>query len=237
MRVPDFRVWITVALFAASAAGAQTEAPKAPAKSPQIHTKDAQAAMTPASSLAKLKAGNERFRTGKSVERNLPAKVRATAEGQYPYAVLLSCMDSRTPAEILFDQTIGALFSIRVAGNVVNADNLGSIEYATKVVGVKLVVVMGHTACGAVKGAIDNVKLGNLTELLNKIQPAVKAAGAGTSKDSAYVDKVGEANVRQAMKEIREKSPTVKEAVDSGAVGLVGAMYDLETGTVKFLAD
>jgi len=163
--------------------------------------------------------------------------VKATAAGQYPFAVTLSCMDSRVPVETIFDQSFGDLFSIRVAGNVVNADNLGSLEYAAKVIGVKLVVVLGHTSCGAVKGAIDNVKLGSLTELVAKIQPAVAASGSGTSKDHAYVDKVGEQNVRLAMKEIREKSPVLKEMLDSGAVGLVGGMYDLETGAVTFFAD
>jgi carbonic anhydrase len=204
---------------------------------PVVQTKESQAAMTSAKTLDALKAGNKRFLAGKSVQTNLPAKVKASKDGQYPSAVVLSCMDSRVPAEAVFDQSIGDLFSIRVAGNVVNADNLGSMEYAVKVVGVKLIVVMGHTSCGAVKGAIDDVKLGNLTELLGKIQPAVAASGPGTSKDYAYVDKVGEANVRLSMKEIREKSPTLKEMLDSGAVGLVGGMYDLKTGTVTFFAD
>ena len=243
MRAPDFRMWITVALFAASTAGAQTEAPKAAAKSAPkmsasvVQTKDSQAAMTPSKALDALKDGNARFRAGQTVQKGLPAKVKASAGGQYPFAAVLSCMDSRVPVELVFDQAIGDLFSIRVAGNVVNADNLGSLEYAVKVVGVKLIVVMGHTACGAVKGAIDNVKMGNLTELLNKIQPAVKASGPGTTKDHDYVDKVGEANVRQAMKEIREKSPELKQALDSGAVGMVGGMYDLETGAVTFYKD
>ena len=202
-----------------------------------VQTKESQAAMTPAKALTALKDGNKRFVAGKSVQKDLPAKVKASKDGQYPFAVVLSCMDSRVPAEAVFDQSIGDLFSIRVAGNVVNADNLGSMEYAAKVVGVKSIVVMGHTSCGAVKGAIDNVKLGNLTELVAKIQPAVAASGPGTTKDHAYVDKVGERNVRQAMKEIREKSPVLKEMLDSGAVGLVGAMYDLETGIVTFYAD
>lgn len=212
-------------------------AAKPAARTPVVQTKESQSAMTPARALDKLKAGNTRFRTGTSVERNLPAKVRATAAGQYPFAVVFSCMDSRVPVEMVFDQSIGSLFSIRVAGNVVNADNLGSLEYAAKVIGVKTIVVLGHTSCGAVKGAIDNAKLGNLTELLAKIQPAVAASGPGTSKDHAYVDKVGEQNVRLAMKEIREKSPVIKEMLDSGAVGMVGAMYDLETGAVTFYSD
>ena len=228
MRALSCRASIAVAFLAASAAVAQTA---------MVQTKESQAAMTPAKALTALKDGNKRFIAGKSIQKDLPAKVKATKDGQYPFAAVLSCMDSRVPAEIVFDQSIGDLFSIRVAGNVVNADNLGSMEYAVKVVGVKLIVVMGHTACGAVKGAIDDVKLGNLTELVAKIQPAVKASGPGTTKDHAYVDKVGEANVRQEMKEIKAKSSVLKEAIDSGAVGLVGGMYDLETGTVTFYAD
>lgn len=241
MRVPVFRAWTFLAFFAASTAIAVPDPPKADAKpaakASVVQTKESQAAMTPAKALDALKEGNARFRSGKSIQKDLPAKVKASAGGQYPFAAILSCMDSRVPAEAVFDQSIGDFFSIRVAGNVVNADNLGSLEYATKVVGVKLVVVLGHTACGAVKGAIDDVKLGNLTELLGKIQPAVKASGPGTTKDHAYVDKVGEQNVRQAMKEIRDKSPVIKEALDSGAVGLVGGMYDLETGAVTFFKD
>lgn len=241
MRAPAARVWISAALLAASVAVALPAAQKAgkdakPATS-AVQTKDSQAAMTPAKALEALNAGNKRFVAGTSVKKNLPAQVKATEGGQYPFAAILSCMDSRVPAEMVFDQSIGDLFSIRVAGNVVNADNLGSLEYAAKVVGVKLIVVMGHTSCGAVKGAIDDVKLGNLTELLAKIHPAVAASGPGTTTDHAYVDKVGEQNVRQAMKEIREKSPVLKGMLDSGAVGLVGAMYDLATGTVTFYAD
>ena len=232
MRAPASRAWIFLAFFAASTAIALPDSPKA-----VVQTKESQAAMTPAKALDALKEGNARFRSGKSNQKDLLAKVKASAGGQYPFAAILSCMDSRVPAEAVFDQSIGDFFSIRVAGNVVNADNLGSLEYATKVVWVKLIVVMGHTACGAVKGAIDDVKLGNLTELLGKIQPAVKASGPGTSKDYAYVNKVGEQNVRQTMNEIRDKSPVVKEALDSGAVGLVGGMYDLETGAVTFYKD
>jgi carbonic anhydrase len=241
MRVPGSRAWISVALLVASTAVALPDAPKAAArataKKSVVQTKESQSAMTPARALDALKEGNARFRAGTSVQKNLPAKVKASAAGQYPFAVVLSCMDSRVPVETVFDQSIGDLFSIRVAGNVVNADNLGSLEYAVKVIGVKLIVVLGHTSCGAIKGAIDNVKLGNLTELVAKIQPAVAASGPGTSKDYAYVDKVGEQNVRQAMKEIRAKSPVVKELLDSGAVGLVGGMYDLKTGAATFSED
>src|SRR4029450_29568 len=167
--------------------------------------------------------------------RDWMAKVPATATGQHPFAAILACMDSRNPIEIIFDQGIGDVFGIRIAGNIVNDDELGSMEYATKVVGVKLIVVLGHTSCGAVKGAIDDAKLGNLTGLLAKIRPAVSASGPGSSKDDAYVTKVAQANVSQAMKEIREKSPTIKEQLDAGTVGLVGAMYDVSTGKVTFL--
>ncbi len=238
MRVPNSRAWISVALLVASTAVALPDAPKVAAKAAArksvVQTRESQSAMTPARAVDALKEGNARFHAGTSVQKNLLAKVKASAAGQYPFAVVLSCMDSRVPVEAIFDQSIGDLFSIRVAGNVVNADNLGSLEYATKVIGVKVIVVLGHTSCGAVKGAIDNAKLGNLTELVAKIQPAVAASGPGTSKDHAYVDKVGEENVRLAMNEIREKSPVVKEMLDSGAVRLVGAMYDLESGAVTF---
>lgn len=241
MDVLRSRALICAALLAASAAAALPDAPKpgikAAAKTAVVQTKESQAAMTPARALDVLKEGNARFRAGISIQKNLPAKVKASKAGQFPFAAVLSCMDSRVPAEAVFDQSIGDLFSIRVAGNVVNTDNLGSLEYAVKVIGVKLIVVLGHTSCGAVKGAIDDVKLGNLTELLARIRPAVAASGPGSSKDYAYVDKVGERNVRQAVKEIRDKSPVLKEALDSGTVHLVGGMYDLGTGAVTFYAD
>jgi len=241
MGVLSSRACISVALLVASTAVALPDAPKAVAKTTAkksvVQTKESLSAMTPAKALDALKEGNTRFRAGTSVQKNLLAKVKASAAGQYPFAVVLSCMDSRVPVETIFDQSIGDLFSIRVAGNVVNPDNLGSLEYAAKVIGVKLIVILGHTSCGAVKGAIDNVKLGNLTELVAKIQPAVAASGSGTSKDHAYVDKVGEENVRLTIKEIREKSPVLKEMLDSGAVRLVGGMYDLETGAVTFSKD
>ncbi len=205
----------------------------------QVQTKETQAAMTPASSLDNLKAGNVRFLEGKRKVRDLNAKVIATASGQYPFAAIVSCMDSRAPVELVFDQGIGDVFSLRVAGNVIGEDFLGSLEYAAKVVGVKLIVVMGHSSCGAVKGAIDDVKLGNLTKLLAEIRPAITAAGppAGTSKDKAFVERVAEANVRLAMKAIHAKSPVLDEMLKAGTVGLVGAMYDVETGKVTFYAD
>ena len=238
MRVLRSGAWISVALLVSSTAVALPDASRvlaqATASKSVVQTKESQSAMTPARALDALKEGNKRFRSGTSVQKNLLAKVKATAAGQYPFAVVLSCMDSRVPVETVFDQSFGDLFSIRVAGNVVNVDNLGSLEYATKVIGSKLIVVLGHTSCGAIKGAIDNVKLGNLTELVAKIQPAIAASGSGTSKDHAYVDKVGEENVRHAIKEIREESPVIKEMLDSGAVRMVGAWYDLDSGAVTF---
>jgi carbonic anhydrase len=205
----------------------------------QVQTKESQAAMTPARALETLKEGNVRFLEGKRKARDLNAKVIATAGGQYPFAAVVSCMDSRAPVELVLDQGIGDLFSLRVAGNVIDTNFLGSLEYAAKVVGAKLIVVMGHTGCGAVKGAIDDVQLGNLTALLAQMKPAIAAAGPprGTSKDKAFVERVAEQNVRLAMKDIREKSPLVRQMLDAGTVGLVGAMYDVETGKVVFYAD
>ena len=206
-----------------------------PAK-PEVQTRESQAAMTPSAALERLKAGNARFAANKMKERDWSAKVVATASGQFPYAAILACMDSRAPVEVVFDQGLGDVFGIRVAGNVVNDDELGSLEYALKV-GAKLIVVLGHTDCGAVKGAIDGVKLGNLTGLLAKIHPAVAAAGCHSSKDGACVTKVAEMNVRQSMKEIRARSPYLRKYLDEGKVKLVGAMYDVATGRVTFLND
>lgn len=205
----------------------------------QVQTKESQATMTPVTAMKMLVEGNDRFLAGKGKVRDLNAKVIATAAGQYPFAAVVSCMDSRAPVEIVFDQGIGDVFSLRVAGNVIEEDFLGSLEYAAKVIGVKLLVVMGHTSCGAVKGAIDDVKLGNLTALLAQIQPAIAAVGPprGTSKDTAYVEKVAQANVHLAMKQIHAKSPVLDEMLKAGTIGLVGAMYEVETGKVVFYAD
>jgi len=203
----------------------------------QVQTKESQAALTPAKTLAFLKEGNARFVAGKPKKRDWAADVKATASGQYPYAAVVSCMDSRAPMELVLDQGLGDIFGVRVAGNVIDTDILGSLEYAVKAVNVRLIAVVGHSHCGAVKGAIDNVDFGNLTALLKQIGPAVSASGPGTAKDDAYVDKVARANVRQSMREIREKSSIVREAVDSGKVGLVGGMYDIDTGKVVFMAD
>ncbi len=233
-RLP-FAVGVSILVFAIPAA-AQTARDAAPVTA--VQTKESQSALKPADALKMLRDGNQRFATGHSLGRDLTSQVKGTAKGQYPFAAILSCMDSRAPAELVFDQGIGDVFSIRVAGNVVDGDDLGSLEYAAKVAGVKLIVVMGHSSCGAVKGAIEDVKLGNLTALLAKIRPSVKSTGGkADAKNDAFVTKVAEANVRHSMKEIREKSPVLKALIDSGAIGLVGAMYDVETGKVTFYSD
>lgn len=188
-------------------------------------------------SLEILQEGNARFVAGETIHRNLPASVRATAGGQRPFGAIVSCMDSRVPVELVFDLTVGDVFSVRIAGNVVNRDIVGSLEFAAKVAGTKLVVVLGHTGCGAVIGAIDGVRLGNLTDTLARIAPAVAAAGSGDSRDRAYVERVAEENVRHSMREIRRRSPVLGELLDSGAVRLVGGMYDVETGKARFLEE
>ena len=203
----------------------------------QVSTKESQAAMTPAQALQRLKDGNARFVGGQPKSRDWTAKVIATATGQYPYAAVVSCIDSRAPGEIIMDQGIGDMFSLRTAGNVVDTDVFGGLEFATKVSGAKLIVVLGHTECGAVKGAIDGVKMGNLTALLAKIQSAVRASGPGSSKDPAYVTKVTEKNVRDSIDEIKARSSILRELSASGQVGIVGGMYDVSTGKITFLAD
>jgi carbonic anhydrase len=204
----------------------------------QVQTKESQAALTPGRALGLLKEGNARFVAGKPKRRDWAADVKATAGGQYPIGAIVSCMDSRAPMEVVLDQGLGDIFSLRDAGNVIDTDFLGSLEYAVKVAGIRLIAVVGHTHCGAVKGAIDGVELGNLTALLGKIESAILAAGPkSTSKDAAYVDRVAEQNVRHSMREIRERSAIIREALDSGKTGLVGGMYDIDTGKVVFSAD
>ena len=203
----------------------------------QASTKESQAATTPAQVLQRLEDGNARFVAGQSKSRDWNAKVIATATGQYPYAAVVSCIDSRAPGEIIMDQGIGDMFGLRTAGNVVDTDVFGGLEFATKVAGAKLILVLGHTECGAVKGAIDGVKMGNLTALLAKIQSAVRDSGPGSSKDPAYVTKVTEKNVRDSIDEIKARSSILKEMIDSKQVGIVGGMYDVSTGKIAFLAD
>ena len=208
------------------------EKPVAP---PQVETRDSQAAITPAQALERLEAGNARFVSNTAKARDWSAKVAATASGQFPFAAVLACMDSRAPLEIVFDQGLGDIFGVRVAGNVVNDDELGSLEYAAKV-GVKLILVMGHTRCGAVQGAIDHVELGKLTGLLAKIRPAIDAAGCRASNDEACMTKVAEQNVRHSIQEIRTGSPYLASRLDEKKLELRGAMYDVSTGRVTFLA-
>jgi len=208
--------------------------PPAAAPKPEVQTRVSQAAMTPAAALERLRAGNLRFVSNTTRQRDWSAKVVATSSGQFPFAAVLSCMDSRAPIEIVFDQGLGDVFGVRVAGNIVNDDELGSLEYAAKV-GSKLIVVLGHTRCGAVKGALDGVQLGNLTGLLERIHPAVLAAGCKSAKDEVCVDRVAEENVRQSMKEIRAGSAFLAERIDQDRIALRGAIYDVATGRVRFL--
>ncbi len=203
----------------------------------QAQTKESQASMSPSQALQSLKDGNARFVSGQTKSRDWSAKVIATSTGQYPFAAVVGCIDSRAPSEIILDQGIGDIFVLRSAGNVVDTDVFGGLEFATKVTGAKLIVVMGHTECGAIKGAIDGVKMGNLTALLAKIQSAVRDSGPGNSKDKAYVTKVTQQNVRDSIQEIRERSSILRELIDSKQIGIAGAMYDVSTGSVTFLAD
>jgi len=203
-----------------------------------VQTKESQAAMTPKKALQLLKDGNERFVSGEFVNRDARAQVRATSTGQYPFASILSCQDSRTSNDLLFDLNNGDAFSLRIAGNIVNEDILGGLEFGSKVAGARLIAVVGHTKCGAIYGACDDVKLGNLTVLLEKIKPAIKnvpmTIAPRNSKNTKFVEAVTEANVRYQMQTIRDKSPILKEMIDKGQVGLVGGIYDISTGEVKF---
>jgi len=195
--------------------------------------------LTPDAILDLMKQGNKRFYTGQREARNFLAQQRASAAGQYPAAVLLSCIDSRAPAETIMDLGIGDIFNSRVAGNVENPDILGSMEFACKIAGAKVVLVMGHTACGAIKGAIDNAKLGNLTGLLEKIRPAVDAttySGERTSSNYAFVDAVARKNVELTIRDIRKDSPVLAGLESSGAIKIAGAMYNLKTGVVDFFS-
>jgi len=207
----------------------------------KAHTKETQDSFTPQKAVAALKEGNQRFVATNQAERNLLDQVNDTSGGQYPFAVVLSCIDSRVPVELVFDQGIGDIFSARVAGNIVNEDILGSIEYGCKVAGSKAVVVLGHTACGAVKGACDDVQLGNITPLLAKIKPAVQAVQEPGDKaqrngaNSTFVNNVVHKNVHLTIEEMRQKSPVLKEMEDAKEIVIVGAVYDVATGKVDFL--
>jgi carbonic anhydrase len=201
-------------------------------------TKEERDRLTPDQVIDAMKRGNERFRAGTTMPRHYLAQQQSSAAGQFPAAMVLGCVDSRTPAEILFDAGIGDTFNARIAGNVVNDDLLGSLEFACAVSGAKALVVFGHTACGAVKGAIDDVEMGNLTGLLARIKPAITATkfdGDKSSKNPAYVDAVARTNVVLALDGIRRRSPILADLETKGTIRIAGAMYDLATGVVQFI--
>ncbi len=202
-------------------------------------TKRAQAATTPDQALQMLKDGNKRFVSGRMHQRDLMAQVKATASGQYPFAVVIGCIDSRVPPELVFDQGIGDIFSPRSAGNSVTTDIIGSSEFATRLAGAKLILVLGHTECGAVQGACDNAQLGNLTHTLSNIMPAVYSVtnvpGARSSNNAAFVQKVAEANVRLSVKALTNRSGVLQDLVAKGKLKVAGAMHDIATGRVTFM--
>lgn len=204
-------------------------------------TKEMQNAITPKQALELLTDGNKRFVNNLKVNRNLLQQANETSDGQHPFAVILSCIDSRTSAELIFDQGLGDVFSVRIAGNILNEDILGSMEFGCKVAGSKIIVVLGHTKCGAVKGACDHVEMGNLTALLNKIRPAVDDESSvkenRTSGNDEFVEKVADINVKRTVKAIMERSPILKEMIEKGEIGIVGGKHDIATGTVEILAD
>ncbi|MEQ1743632.1 MAG: carbonic anhydrase family protein [Candidatus Nitrotoga sp.] len=204
-------------------------------------TKEMQAAITPAMALEILKEGNKRFVNNLKVNRNLLQQANETSDGQHPFAVTLSCIDSRTSVELIFDQGLGDVFSIRIAGNIINEDILGSMEFGCKVAGSKIIVVLGHTKCGAIKGACDHIEMGNLTALLSKIQPAVYDENSETenrnSSNPEFVEKVATMNVKKTLHAIMERSPILKEMVETGAIGIIGGKHDIATGVVDFYDD
>lgn len=206
----------------------------------KAHTRETQATMTPEKSLQFLKEGNQRFQNNLKANRNLLEQVNDTSDGQFPFATILSCIDSRVSAELVFDQGLGDIFSVRIAGNFVNEDILGSMEFGCKLAGTKLVVVLGHTSCGAIKGACDHVRLGNLTALINKIEPAVAAVkepkdeSLRNSQNLEFVDAVSTKNVEITIENIRERSRILAEMEKYGEILIVGAMYDISNGEVTF---
>lgn len=207
----------------------------------RTHTKDTQSTTTPEHALEFLREGNYRFVNNLKTNRNLLQQVNETRDGQFPIAAILTCIDSRTSAELIFDQGLGDIFSIRIAGIVVNEDILGSMEFACKIAGSKLIVVMGHTKCGAVQGACDHLQMGNLSTLLNKIQPSVyyerTVSEDRNSKNEEFVEKVTRIQVRQSLEAIVERSVILREMIEKGELGLIGAIYDVETGHVDFLEE
>lgn len=209
----------------------------AQAQQAPVQTAETQAAITPDRALELLQAGNERFVNGTMMQRNYMNQVQETADVQYPFAFVLGCIDSRVPPELVFDQGVGDIFTARVAGNFVNTDILGSMEFATAVAGSKLIVVLGHTECGAVKGACDRVEMGNLTHTLGNLAPAlyaVETEGERSSQNKEFVHAVTEENVRLTVQNILDRSSTIRGQVESGEVKVIGALHDVSTGTVTF---
>ncbi len=204
-------------------------------------TKEIQASITPSMALNLLEEGNKRFVNNLKINRNLLQQANETSEGQHPFAVILSCIDSRTSAELIFDQGLGDIFSVRIAGNIVNEDILGSMEFGCKVAGSKIIVVLGHSKCGAVKGACDHIEMGNLTALLTKIRPAVEdeltTKEDRNSQNDEFVEKVAAINIRRTVKSIYERSPILKDMIDSGQIGIIGGTQDISTGEVTFFED
>jgi carbonic anhydrase len=206
----------------------------------KAHTKETQATLTPEKALLFLKEGNVRFQNNLKANRNLLEQVNDTSTGQFPFATILSCIDSRVSAELVFDQGLGDIFSIRIAGNFVNEDILGSMEFACKLAGTKVIVVLGHTSCGAIKGACDDARLGNLTTLISKIKPAVRAvklpeeAHLRNSSNIDFVNSVSEKNIYMAIDNIREQSSVLRDMESEGTIKIIGAMYDLNNGFVTF---
>ena len=204
------------------------------------HTKITQDKMTPKSAKEELVNGNKRFVESQKVDRDLLKQVEQTSTGQFPFATILSCIDSRVSSELIFDQGIGDIFSVRIAGNFVNEDILGSMEFACKLAGTKLIVVLGHTSCGAVKGACDHARLGNLTTLINKIEPAVEAViepkdeSLRNSSNIEFVNEVAKKNVYMTIDNIRNSSEVLKAMEDAGEIDIIGGMYDIKTGEVSF---
>ena len=209
----------------------------------KAHTAESQRTITPEKALQFLREGNQRFVSNLKINRNLLQQANETRDGQWPFAAIVSCIDSRTSAELVFDQGLGDIFSIRIAGNVVNTDIMGSLEFACRLAGSKLVVVLGHTACGAVKGACDHVELGNLTELLSKIQPSVYEESTvtdpkgRTSSNARFVENVADLNVRRSVRSIINRSYILERLIEKGDVAIIGAKHDLASGEVEFFAD
>ncbi|EDM37805.1 Prokaryotic-type carbonic anhydrase [Pedobacter sp. BAL39] len=204
----------------------------------RTHSKETQNNLNPDTALEILKEGNQRFVNNLKANRNLLQQVNETSAGQFPFATILSCIDSRTSAELIFDQGLGDVFSIRIAGNILNEDILGSMEFGTKVVGTKIIVVLGHTKCGAIVGACNHVELGNLTTLLNKIQPAIAKEKSVTDNRTGtnveFVNKVIDIHVTLTIDRIRRESPIIAELEEQGTIKIIGALYDVETGQVSF---